>query len=174
MILFLSRHNVTVQRNGLDKDSTVDAQSEPRIWISALTESFEITWFRRYGPVISSPTNFSYFSSRSLSVSCYEIHKINWGSSTFFAHFIDMRRKMHVARGPYLLKISYFKWDCLGVPVLCDSYYWQPMKKFLIYNEQLGHLHSPNCLTDLLFLLVNCQLRLDNNIDKPQLISGPK
>ena len=30
--------------------------------------------------------------------------KKNRGSSTFFAHFADMRRRMPVARGPYLLK----------------------------------------------------------------------
>ena len=31
--------------------------------------------------------------------------KKNRGSPTFFAHFIDMRRRMRVARGPYPLKI---------------------------------------------------------------------
>ena len=30
--------------------------------------------------------------------------KKNRGSSTFFTHFIDMRRRMRVARRPYLLK----------------------------------------------------------------------
>ena len=32
--------------------------------------------------------------------------KTNWGSSTFFAHIIDMRRRMRVARGSNLLKLK--------------------------------------------------------------------
>ena len=57
---------------------------------------------RRYGPVISSTTIFFYFCSRPLSVSWLWNSK-KWGLSTSFAHFIDMRRRMHVARGSKLL-----------------------------------------------------------------------
>ena len=76
----------------------------------AQTHNFPIFYLefflRSYGPVISSPTNlFLLFQQITFNILIWN-SKINWGSPTFFAHFIDMRRRMRVSRGTCLLNAN--------------------------------------------------------------------
>ena len=106
---------------------------------------------RRYDPVISSPKNF-FLLLQQITFSILIWNSKKWGSSTFFAHFIDMRRRIRVVRGPYLLNLS------LNIPFLVKSVNFSLIGNFIEENVLIW----PICVKFGLrvLVLVTCRFRI--------------